>query len=52
MGGNFAPPYAILSISYLEEKSLYINLPLTFPPNYANFIIDQFKHFMDDGFIP
>ena len=52
MGGNFAPPYAILTIGYLEEKYLYIELPKYFPNRESQYIINMYKRFMDDGFIP
>ena len=52
MGSNFAPPYAILSIGYLEEKHLYVELPKYFPEKDSNFIKNNLKRFMDDGFIP
>ena len=51
MGGNFAPPYAILTIGYLEESYLYIEIPKVFSKEDSEFIINAYKRFMDDGFI-
>ena len=51
MGGNFAPPYAILTIGYLEESYLYIELPKYFSEEESEYIKNTYKRFMDDGFI-
>ena len=51
MGGNFAPPYAILTIGYLEESYLYIEVPKFFSKEDSEFIKNTYKRFMDDGFI-
>ena len=51
MGGNFAPPYAILTIGYLEETSLYLEIPKYFPIEDSEIIRNTYKRFMDDGFI-
>lgn len=51
IGGNFAPPYPILTIGYLEESYLYIELPKYFPTEQSEFIKNTYKRFMDDDFI-
>lgn len=52
MGTKFAPPYACLSIGFLEETKLYPELPLYFPASHCDFIIETFFRFMDDGITP
>lgn len=52
MGGNVAPPYAILSIGYLEETKLFTSLPNYFNTTACKDIEDLFFRYMDDGFLP
>ena len=51
MGSKMAPPYANLSIGYLEETKLYPSLPRHFPPDVVELIIEWFLWYIDDGFI-
>ena len=51
MGTKFAPPYACLSVGYLEETILFPRLlPLYFTLTGCKLIEETFKRFMDDGF--
>ena len=52
MGTIFAPPYACLTIGYLEETKLYPILRSRFPLDIANLIEDLYKRYMDDGITP
>ena len=52
MGTNFAPPYACLSIGYLEETKLYPELELHYTKEYCDMIKTFFLRFMDDCFTP
>ena len=52
MGTKFAPPYACLSVDYLEETILFPRLlPLHFTLTECKLIEEIFKRFMDDGFV-
>ena len=52
MGTKFAPPYACLSVGYLEETILFPSLlPLHFTLTECKLIEEIFKRFMDDGFV-
>ena len=53
MGITVAPQYACLTIGYLEETKLLTKiLPSRFPRNIVNCIMEFFKRYMDDGFVP
>ena len=52
MGTKFAPPYACLTMGYLEETRLYPRLPLLFSPSVCNMIIEFFRRYIDDCFQP
>ena len=50
MGSIFAPPYACLTIGFLEETKFYPTLlPSKFDPVICEKIIEFFFRFMDDG---
>jgi hypothetical protein len=50
MGTKMAPPYACLTIGFLEETILFpILLPSKFTPIECQRIIEMFFRFMDDG---
>ena len=50
MGTKMAPPYACLTIGFLEETILFpILLPSKFTPSECERIIEWFYRFMDDG---
>lgn len=51
MGKSFAPPYACLTMGYLEETVLFPKIREIFDPNTANLIIDFFRRYIDDGII-
>ena len=52
MGTKCAPPYACLTIGYLEETKLFTQeLPKYFNQDEGNQIIQLLKRYMDDGFI-
>ena len=52
MGTKFAPPYASLSVGYLEETVLFSRLlSLHFTLTECKLIEEIFKLFMDDGFV-
>ena len=51
MGTKFAPPYACLSVGYLEETKLYPQIKNEFPADTSEFIIKWFLRYIDDGFI-
>ena len=52
MGTKLAPPYACLSVGYLEETILFPRLlPLHFTLTECKLIEEIFKRFMDDGFV-
>ena len=52
MGTIFAPPYACLSVGFLEETELYPQLQIHINPPYYDFLLDMFKRYIDDGIIP
>ena len=52
MGTGFAPPYACLTVGFLEVTRFYPELPLNLSSFYCEFITKLFYRFMDDGFIP
>ena len=50
MGTIFAPPYACLTVGFLEETELYPKLlPSRYDLSTCEFIINNFFRFMDDG---
>ena len=51
MGSKMAPPYANLSIGFLEETKLYPSLHQHYPPDIVELIIKWFLRYIDDGFI-
>ncbi len=51
MGTKMAPPYACLSVGYLEETKLYPQLPRHFIPSICELIIRWFLRYIDDGFL-
>ena len=52
MGTKFAPPYACLSVGYLEEAILFPRLlPLHFTLTKSKLIEEIFKRFTNDGFV-
>ena len=50
MGTDFAPPYACLTMGYLEETKLKPKLLEFFTPTQCQFIIEHFFRYIDDGF--
>lgn len=51
MGTIMAPPYACLTIGYLEEVKLFpVVLPIYFNESICKHIKENFKRYMDDGF--
>ena len=53
MGTKFAPPYANLSVGFLEETVLFpVELLKYFSHENYNLIEELFKRYMDDGFLP
>ena len=52
MGTKFAPPYACLTMGYLEETKLYPKLPLLYTPSVCRMIIEMFLRYIDDCFTP
>ena len=53
MGTKFAPPYANLSVGFLEESLLFpVELPKYFSHDNCKLIEELFKRYMDDGFLP
>ena len=50
MGTKFAPIFSTLVLGYLEEK-LYANLEKEFDCQFKQYIIDNFKRFLDDCFM-
>ena len=52
MGTKFAPPYACLTMGYLEETRLYPRLQLHFSPSICDMIIEFFRRYIDDCFQP
>ena len=52
MGTKCAPPYACLTVGYLEETKLFTNeLPQYFNESECELIMELLKRYMDDGFI-
>ena len=51
MGSKSAPPYANLTVGYLEETKLKPSLRLHFPPTIVEIIIRCFLRYIDDGFV-
>ena len=50
MGTKFTPPFAYLSVGYLEETILFPRpLPLHFTLTECKLIEEIFQRFMDDG---
>ncbi len=53
MGTVFAPPYACLTVGYLEEAKLEPTvLPRYFPINDCTLILQLLLRYIDDGFTP
>ena len=52
MGTIFAPPYACLSVGFLEETQLYPQLQRLLVPSYSEWVTDLFKRYIDDGIVP
>ena len=50
MGTKFAPTYATLVLAYLEEK-LYSEIETKFGKEFAIFIKENWKRFLDDCFV-
>ena len=51
MGKSFAPPYACLTMGYLEETKLFPTLlPANFDQETVSLIIKFFRRYIDDGF--
>ena len=52
MGGSASPPYACLTVGYLEETKLFNEvLPNNFEPYMCNIIREHLSRYMDDGFV-
>ena len=52
MGTKCAPPYACLTVGYLEETKLFTyELPQYFNESECELIMELLKRYMDDGFI-
>ena len=52
MGTIFAPPYACLTMGYLEITKLYPQLALLFNMEVCKQIEEAYKKYMDDGITP
>ena len=52
MGTDFAPPYANISVGYLEETKLYDELSKHFSKIICDIVMEFYFRFMDDGFLP
>ena len=52
MGPDFAPPYACLSVGYLEETKLFDSLNQVLNDDDYRRLIQHLKRYMDDGFVP
>ena len=48
MGREYGPPWATLSVGYLEETKLYPAIRQKFPPAIAEQIIEQYRRYQDD----
>ena len=52
VGTKCAPPYASLTVGYLEETKLFTNeLPKYFSVSECNSITELLKRYMDNSFI-
>ena len=51
MGTKVALPYACLSVGYLEETKLYVQLPHNSEASTCELIIRWFQRYIDEGFI-
>ena len=52
LGTKYAPPYACLTVGYLEETKLFTyELPQYFNESECELIMELLKRYMDDGFI-
>ena len=52
MGTKFAPPYACLTMGYLEETLLFpFILHIYFDTHSCNYIQQNYRRYMDNGFI-
>ena len=51
MGRDYGPPWATLSVGYLEETKLYPAIRNMFPKNTAEQIIEQYRRYQDDTLI-
>ena len=52
MGGSASPPYACLTVGYLEEKKLFNEiLPKYFESYLCELIREHLSRYMDDGFV-
>ena len=52
MGTKCAPPYACLTVGYLEETKIFTNeLPKYFKESECKLIMELLKRYMDDDFI-
>ena len=52
MGPDFAPPYACLSIGFLEETKLLHTLKQVLNEDDYGRLTQHLKRYMDDGFVP
>ena len=52
MGTKFAPPYACLTMGYLEETKLYPRLSVLYTPSMRDMVIEFFLRYIDDCFTP
>ena len=52
MGPDFAPPYACLTIGFLEETKLFDSLKQVININDYERLKQNLKRYMDDGFVP
>ena len=50
MGTKFASTYATLVLAYLEEK-LYVQTEIKYGKDFARYIKDNWKRFLNDCFI-
>ena len=51
MGRDYGPPWATLSVGYLEETKLYPAIRNLFPTTVAEQIIEQYRRYQDDTLI-
>ena len=51
MGSKMAPPYANLSVGYLEETKLHPILPQHFTTSVVELLIKWLLRYIDDGFV-